>query len=421
MQLFSVPIFLLVFRETIETSIIVSVLLVFLKQTLASPSSSSPAEAISRAAATTAAAAAADDDELKPPSSTNNNNNSDSPQQPVVVDLRVYNALRRQILLGTVLGFILCIAIGGAVIGVFYTLGVNKWESSGAELNWEGAFCLLASVIISVVGAALLRVGRMKEKWRGKMIKAMEGKEKNKKSKGGRVAGGEEDMERGETVERERGWWVKCKAWMERYVMFILPFVTVLREGVEAIVFVAGVSFAAPATSIPIPAIVGVIVGSLVGVVLYKFGSSTKLQLFLVLSTSLLYLVAAGLFSRAIWALESQQWAKAVGSDAIELGSGPGSYDIDKSVWHVDCCSPQVNGGGGWGIFNAIFGWTNSATYGSVIGYDLYWLVVIVSFLVMRYREVKGKWPLIPQKTQVEDGSEKGSLFGRLSWKKGRA
>ncbi|MCV5185751.1 FTR1 family protein, partial [Escherichia coli] len=73
------------------------------------------------------------------------------------------------------------------------------------------------------------------------------------------------------------------------------------------------------------------------------------------------------------------------------------------------------------GIFNAIFGWTNSATYGSVIGYDLYWLVVIVSFLVMRYREVKGKWPLIPQKTEVEDGSEKGSLFDRLSWRKGRA
>ncbi|MCV5111894.1 FTR1 family protein, partial [Escherichia coli] len=77
------------------------------------------------------------------------------------------------------------------------------------------------------------------------------GKEKNeKKAKGGRVGGGEEDMERGETegVERQRGWWVKFKAWMERYVMFILPFVTVLRECVEAIVFVAGVSFAAPAT-----------------------------------------------------------------------------------------------------------------------------------------------------------------------------
>lgn len=165
-----------------------------------------------------------------------------------------------------------------------------------------------------------------------------------------------------------------------------------------------------------------------------RFGSSAKLQLFLVLSTSLLYLVAAGLFSRAVWAFENQQWASAIGSDTAELGSGPGSYDVDRSVWHVDCCSPTVNGGGGWGIFNAIFGWTNSATYGSVIAYNLYWLVIIVAFLIMRYHEVKGKWPMISRKIEVEVGnssgteplschetSEKASLFGRLSWKKNRS
>lgn len=168
--------------------------------------------------------------------------------------------------------------------------------------------------------------------------------------------------------------------------------------------------------------------------VIPRFGSSTKLQLFLVLSTSLLYLVAAGLFSRAIWAFENQQWANAIGSDAAELGSGPGSYDVDRSVWHVDCCSPTVNGGGGWGIFNAIFGWTNSATYGSVIAYNFYWLVVIVSFLAMRYREVKGRWPMVSRSNEVKDGSklvteplshhdtgEKASLFDRLSWKRDRS
>jgi high-affinity iron transporter len=36
-DLFSPPVFLLVFRETLETSIIVSVLLAFLKQTLGGP------------------------------------------------------------------------------------------------------------------------------------------------------------------------------------------------------------------------------------------------------------------------------------------------------------------------------------------------------------------------------------------------
>lgn len=68
-------------------------------------------------------------------------------------------------------------------------------------------------------------------------------------------------------------------------------------------------------------------------------GSSAKLQYFLVASTCLLYLVAAGLFSRAIWLFEQQQWNKVVGGDAAELGDGPGSYDIDRSIWHVNVSS----------------------------------------------------------------------------------
>ena len=64
------------------------------------------------------------------------------------------------------------------------------------------------------------------------------------------------------------------------------------------------------------------------------------------------------------------------------------------------CCSPYLNGGNGWGFFNAILGWTNSATYGSVISYNVYWIVVIVSFVVMRYHEVKGHWPLLGSKAK---------------------
>jgi high-affinity iron transporter len=58
----------------------------------------------------------------------------------------------------------------------------------------------------------------------------------------------------------------------------------------------------------------------------------------------LLYLVAAGLFSRAVWYFEAQQWNNLLGGDAAETGSGAGSYDIDKSVWHVNvsiCCSVE--------------------------------------------------------------------------------
>jgi high-affinity iron transporter len=104
--------------------------------------------------------------------------------------------------------------------------------------------------------------------------------------------------------------------------------------------------------------------------------------------------VAAGLLSRGVWSLENNTWNHLIGGDASETGSGPGSYDIRQSVWHVNCCSPSLNGGGGWGIFNTI-GWTNSATYGSVISYILYWLAIILWFVTMGYKERHGKVPLL--------------------------
>jgi high-affinity iron transporter len=62
------------------------------------------------------------------------------------------------------------------------------------------------------------------------------------------------------------------------------------------------------------------------------------------------------------------------------------------------CCSPLLNGGGGWGVFNSLFGWQNSATVGTVVGYCLYWLTVILFFLAMAYNEKTGHWPLMKAK-----------------------
>ncbi|KAI8676648.1 hypothetical protein LRP88_10338 [Fusarium phalaenopsidis] len=324
-DVFAVPVFLVVFRETLETVIIVSVLLAFLKQTLDGPNG----------------------------------------------DIKVYKQLRRQVWLGTGIGFFICMIVAAALIGVFYTVGSNSWEKH--EYYYEGAFSLFASLIISVMGAALLRVGKMQAKWRVKLAKALESPLK---------AG-------------SKGWFKKS---LEKYAMFVLPFITVLREGIEAVVFVAGVSFSASAKSIPLPTVVGLIAGCFVGYVLYKGGSSTKLQLFLVVSTCLLYLVGAGLFSRSVWAFEMAKWNEYIGGEADEFGTGPGSYDIDQSVWHVNCCASTDTIQNGWSIFNAILGWTNSATYGSVISYNLYWICVMLGFIVMRFHETHGRWPFMKAK-----------------------
>ena len=157
--------------------------------------------------------------------------------------------------------------------------------------------------------------------------------------------------------------------------------------------FISGVGLGLGATSFPLAVVCGLGAGILVGYLIYLGGHRTSLQIFLVVSTCFLYLVAAGLFSKGVWNLEENAWVKLAGEGAAEAGAGPGSYDIRRSVWHVNCCSPNDNGSGGWGIFNSLFGWQNSATYGSVISYNLYWLAVIVGFLVLGFKERNDRYP----------------------------
>lgn len=273
------------------------------------------------------------------------------------------------------------------MIGAFYGLGTDSFANT--EYIWEGVLGIVASIIISVMGGALLRVSKMQDKWRVKLAKALEHKEDGD---------GQQQQSR-------------IKTWMEKYAMFFLPFITVLREGLEAVIYVGGVGLGQPATAFPLAVVCGLAAGILVGYIIYRyaiiprrdttasryrkltclrFGQTTSMQIFLVISTGFLYLVAAGLLSRGVWYFEANTWNKVIGGDAAETGAGPGSYDIRQSVWHVNCCSPEINGGGGWGIFNSLLGWTNSATYGSVISYNLYWVCVMVCYGLMIYRERSG-------------------------------
>ncbi|KAJ5893652.1 hypothetical protein N7495_005343 [Penicillium taxi] len=331
-KVFAVTVFFICFRECLETTVVVSVLLAFLRQTLG------------------------EREETKD----------------------VYKKLVKQVWWGCGLGLAICLAVGAGMIGAFYGLGTDTFSST--EDIWEGVLGIIASLIITVMGAALLRVSKLQEKWRLKLAKAL---------------ATEHDPDESRKA--------KLKRWMEKYVMFFLPFITVLREGLEAVVYVGGVGLGLPASSFPLAVVCGLFAGFVVGFIIYKGGRESSMQIFLIISTCFLYLVAGGLFSRGIWYFENNAWNKIIGGDASETGSGPGSYDISKSVWHVNCCNPEIGGGGGWGIFNALFGWTNSADYGSVIGYNMYWISVMVGYSLMIFRERRGEIPYIdPAMHQVK-------------------
>ncbi|KAL7906539.1 high-affinity iron permease-like protein [Trichoderma velutinum] len=320
-NVFAVQIFFIVFRECLEAVIIISVLLSFLKQSLGGPDQ----------------------------------------------DQAIYKRLVRQVWLGSFAGILICLIIGGGFIGAFYGLGKDIWAKS--EDLWEGIFYLIATIIISFMGLALLRINKMKDKWRVKIAQAL--------------------AEKSADSKKSTSW---LGDWSRRHVMFLLPFITTLREGVEAVVFVGGVSLSLPATAFPLPVICGIIAGLAVGFFIYRGGNLMSIQIFLIASTSVLYLIAAGMFSKSVWSLQYHTFAQRVGSDVAEEGNGPGSYDITETVWHVNCCNPETDNG--WDVFNSILGWQNTATYGSVIAYNVYWAFLVLTVSLLIYEEKTGSLPL---------------------------
>lgn len=151
-----------------------------------------------------------------------------------------------QIWLGTGIGVLICLCVGAGMIGAFYGIGLDRWSST--ENIWEGTFALIASIIITIMGAALLRVSKLQDKWRVKLGKALEAKQGSKTGTAGQ----------------------RFKLWCERNAMFLLPFVTVLREGVEAVIFIGGVGLGFPGTSIPLAVACGFAAGALISFFIYK-------------------------------------------------------------------------------------------------------------------------------------------------------
>ncbi|KZT60032.1 iron permease FTR1 [Calocera cornea HHB12733] len=362
-DVFSVPIFLIILRETIEAGIIVSILLSFVKQLILGQQQErlpTAAPAVTEGASTGDPAAITEGEAA--PRRSHSSAGSHGPAIPVpeehmaLTDKQLYRKLVWKIWLGTMIGFGVAMCVGAAFIAVFYTKLQDLWAKT--EDVWEGSFALLAAGLIFVMGIAFLKLEGSSAKWRVHLSHAFSKDDKDKSGRG------------------------------SKYALMVLPLITVLREGIEAIVFVGGVSLSASAKSIPLAVAVGLGCGALVAYFIYRGSAVLAIRYFLVVSTCVLFLVGAGLFSRAVGFFEAFVFNQGVGADVEELGDGPGSYNVKAAVWHLSYGNPfNTSTGGGWSIFNAILGWNNTATLGAVLAYAFFWISVIGVLGYMKWKE----------------------------------
>ena len=284
--LFNVPAFFILFRETLEAAIILSVMIVLIEN--------------------------------------------------IVEDKVIRRRMKKHVWLGVVTGVLLSLAGAAIFISLYYTVAKEAWESS--EPLWEAILALIAVVLITVMAFSMVRVDTWRAKWEKKLTKVTV-----------------DTLNKQGDVQSRRS----------KYALFFLPLSIVLREGVEAVVFLGGVGLEGSATAIPIPAIVGAICGILVGYLLYKGCSHVGFKWFLLFSTGLLLVIAAGLFAMAVHELEE-------------------FTENEHLLWKLHCCHHKKDGI--WKILNAIVGWRDEATVGTLVSYIMYWVFVVICFVLLRMK-----------------------------------
>ncbi|CAG8529931.1 6447_t:CDS:2 [Paraglomus occultum] len=294
-SLFDVPAFLILFRETIEYSIILAVLFSFIDKIVPE-----------------------DNNELR-------------------------KTLKRQIWIGTAAALSLIFIIGVIFIIIFYTVASNLWEHS--EDVWEGVFSLFAAIVTFVMAFGMVKVNQWKTKWEGKLKEATE-KHLDKHKNG------------------------------EKWALIILAFTVVAKEGLEAFVFIAGIGFNKPASSLPIPVITGTIAGIVAGYLLYKGSSVMSMNIFFTSMTTLLFFISAGLFTTSVHAFVE------VAEGADDNGSGG---DDEIVLWNLNCCNEETNRG--WEIANALFGWRHKATLDTTLAYIAAWIAISAGLFFIYYKE----------------------------------
>ncbi|TFY82855.1 hypothetical protein EWM64_g1164 [Hericium alpestre] len=379
---FSVPIFFIVFRETLEAAIIVSVLLGLVEQ-IVHDDSNGLLPPMERTDDEKTSADGGDSDKDK-------SGHTDGAAVPTAHELamtaddddalrkkRLIRKMRIQIFAGSALGLFIALAIGAAFIAVWFTKASNLWQKS--EEIWEGTFELIAAIIIFIMGVTMLKLDRAKTKWRIKLTQAFEGKHVDGRTRAG------------------------------RWVLFFLPFITVLREGMEAVIFVAvsrsarapppsrsprlsasssASSAACSSTCSPRAPVrhVPLLVPVRSALTLEFTRSTDDLPR---RDDELHPAHRRGTLRQVRLGLPGERVQPPPRRDVDDAGGdGPGSFNVHGNVWHLDCCNPDNNfDNNGWTIFGAIFGWTNSATLGSVLAYVFYWIAVIATLLYLKWKE----------------------------------
>ncbi|MEW5313705.1 MAG: hypothetical protein WDW38_005248 [Sanguina aurantia] len=250
--------------------------------------------------------------------------------------------LRRQVWLGAIAGVVISISLGVIFIAVFYVAQKNLF-SGDSEAKFKGSMSWIAAVLVTVLAFAMLRFYTMEARMKTKLQNAT----------------------------------LTSMQTSQRWPIFILACTAVFREGIETVVFLAGISteIDAPANSMPAAVVVGIILGIIVGAVVYYTGRSIQ-SIFWFFAASCIFMlfIGAGLVPNG-----THEFAEAgvFGVFEVEEGSEEQLSWSNTPLYDWSGCCSSDEDTTFFGFMRTLFGYYSSPTKLMVLLYWMYWTGVL--------------------------------------------
>ena len=292
--------------------------------------------------------------------------------------------LRRQVWIGSLIGLVISVALGVTFTLVFYLL---KHDVLGDNLPlFEGILLLVAVILLTWLAFKMLSINEMYSKWQSKISKATKDVDLSSDSKPS--IENEPSADSADTSLTS----------FSKYGFVMLTFSIIMREGLESVIFIAGIGGGDP-QSLLVPGLVGILVGSIVGFIIFKSSGKLNLRLFMIISTVVLLIIASGLATNAAAELEEYIFRKAVNrnvegvgiedeGDEIYSKEVGGFEDIPEStpiVWDLsDCCNEKRVYF--FQVMYTLVGWKSKPTVVTTLVYILYWIGVSIAFFIKRFK-----------------------------------
>ena len=316
---------------------------------------------------------------------------------------------------GAVSGIAVAVLLGVAILTAYYQFS-SSFYSGNDKYVFEGVILLAACCMITPVSFGMLRMLSTYNKWTERLEKTVS---KHKAAVAADVGGfGEAAAADGTLPGR---------------ALFFMAFTATLREGIEAVVFITGVSQGKP-QSIPLPGILGLFLGSVFSYLVFFSAKPLDVRPFMYGTAFVMFAIGAGLLSRGF---NSFQLAGSFGPFASPHEFGP-DYSYSATVYMPavvtlppawvnvklgdfrDCCAANAGQPGFFTIIRAVFGYSDAPTRLEIITYMAYWgFVFAVCYNKHQKGVLFGKSPSLPVPICVDEpvdlespGGAKGAKGG---------